>query len=134
MVLDLDLGVQVIEAPLQRDLDGLAASSRNAYLSPADRASALALSRALDAARAAAPGGAARAVAAARAILDLAAAASPPVRLDYLVLADPDNFREVTADHTGPAILLVAAKVGGTRLIDNARLDIGRPAGSSGLS
>jgi pantoate--beta-alanine ligase len=130
MVTDFDLGVQVIEAPLLRDPDGLAASSRNAYLSPAERASALSLSRALDAARAAASGGVVQAAAAARAVLDLAAAASPPVRLDYLVLADPDSFGEVRADHTGPAVLLVAATVGGTRLIDNARVDIGAPAGN----
>lgn len=125
MVIDLDLGVQIIEAPLHRDPDGLAASSRNAYLSAAERASALALSRALEAARAAAPGGAGRAVAAARAILAGAAVASPPVELDYLVLADPDSFAEVGADHAGPAILLVAAKVGATRLIDNVRIDVG---------
>jgi pantoate--beta-alanine ligase len=67
-------------------------------------------------------------VAAARAIIDMAAAARPPVRLDYLVLADPDSFAEVAADHTGPAILLVAANVGGTRLIDNVRVDVGGPS------
>jgi pantoate--beta-alanine ligase len=132
MDVDLDLGVQVVEAPLHRDPDGLAGSSRNAYLSAAERASALALSRALDAARAAAPDGAAQTVAAARAVLDLAAAATPPVELDYLALADPHSFAEVSADRTGPAILLVAAKVGGTRLIDNVRIDLGAPAGHSG--
>jgi len=127
MVIDFDLGVQIIEAPLHRDPDGLAASSRNAYLSAAERASAVALSRALDAALAAAPGGAQQAVAAGRAVFDLAAAASPPVQLDYLVLADPESFAEVAADHTGPAVLLVAAKVGGTRLIDNMRVEVGAP-------
>jgi pantoate--beta-alanine ligase len=130
MVIDLDLGVEIIGAPLHRDPDGLAASSRNAYLSASERESALALSRALDAARAAAGGGAGQAVAAARAVLDKAAAASPPVQLDYLVLADQDSFAEVTADHVGPAILLVAARVGGTRLIDNAPVDVGAAAAS----
>lgn len=125
MVIDLDLGVQIIGAPLHRDPDGLAASSRNAYLSAAERTSALALFRALDAARAAAPGGAGQMLAAARAVLNRAAAASPPVQLDYLVLADPDSFADVGSDHRGPAILLVAAKVGGTRLIDNVCVDIG---------
>jgi pantoate--beta-alanine ligase len=131
MVIDLDLGVQIIEAPLHRDPDGLAASSRNAYLSAAERTSALALSRALGAGRAAATDGAGQAVAAAQAVLDGAAAASPPVQLDYLVLADPDSFAEVGAGHTGPAILLVAAKVGGTRLIDNVRVDVGASGGQS---
>src|SRR5215471_2077177 len=132
MVIDLDLGVQIIEAPLHRDSDGLAASSRNAYLSAAERASALALSRALDAARAAAPAGAGPAVSAARAVLNRAAATSPPVSLDYLVLADPDTFEEVSADHAGPAILLVAAKIGGTRLIDNMPVDVGHSAARPG--
>jgi len=132
MVLDLDLGVQVIGAPLHRDPDGLAASSRNAYLSAAERASALSLSRALEAARAAAPAGAGPAVSAARAVLNRAAATSPPVSLDYLVLADPDSFEEVSADHAGPAILLVAAKIGGTRLIDNMPVDVGHSAARPG--
>jgi pantoate--beta-alanine ligase len=126
MVIDLDLGVEIVAAPLHRDPDGLAASSRNAYLSAGERASALALSRALETARVAAAGGAGRAIAAARAVLVEAAAASPPVQLDYLVLADPESFAEVGADHLGPAILLVAAMVGVTRLIDNVSLDVGR--------
>ena len=125
MVIDFDLGVEIIGAPLHRDPDGLATSSRNAYLSAAERASALALSQALDAARAAAAGGASRALAAAHSVLDRAAAASPPVQLDYLVLAEPDSFAEVGDGYRGPAILLVAAKVGGTRLIDNVQLDVG---------
>jgi pantoate--beta-alanine ligase len=134
MVTDLDLGVQIIEAPLHRDPDGLAASSRNVYLSAAERASARALSRALDAARTAAAGGAGQALAAARAVLDRAAAGRPAVQLDYLVLADPESFAEVGAGHTGPAIVLVAAKVGATRLIDNMRVDVGAVAPPGGQS
>jgi pantoate--beta-alanine ligase len=130
MVIDLDLGVEIVGAPLHRDRDGLAASSRNAYLSARERASALALPRALDAARAAAPGGAEQSMAAARAVLDRAAEASPPVQLDYLVLADPESFAEVSAGHRGPAILLIAARVGGTRLIDNLPMDVGASAAS----
>ncbi len=125
MVTDLDLGVQIAAAPLHRDPDGLAASSRNAYLSAAGRASALALSRALAAAGAVAGQGATAATAAARAVLDAAAAADPPVALDYLVLADPDTFTAVGPGHRGPAVLLVAARIGTTRLIDNASLEIG---------
>lgn len=129
MVIDLDLGVQIIEAPLRREADGLAASSRNAYLSASERTSAVALSRALHAAADAVAAGAGPAIAAARSVLDEAASASPPVEVDYLVLADPDTFAEVGADHQGPALLLVAARVGGTRLIDNVRLDIGARRG-----
>ena len=125
MVADLDLGVHVVAAPLHRDPDGLASSSRNRYLSAAERHSALALSEALAAAAAEADRGAAVALAAAGAVLDRASAASPPVRLDYLVLVDPVTFTGVAPGFTGPALLLVAAKVGSTRLIDNATIDVG---------
>jgi pantoate--beta-alanine ligase len=125
MVTDLDLGVQIAAAPLHRDPDGLAASSRNAYLSAANRASALALSRALAAAAAVAGQGATAVLGAARAVLDAAATSAPPVELDYLVLADPDTFAKVGRGHRGRALLLVAARVGSTRLIDNVSLEIG---------
>jgi pantoate--beta-alanine ligase len=128
MVTDLDLGVQIAAAPLHRDPDGLAASSRNAYLSAAERTSALNLSRALAAAAAVAGQGATAVAAAARAVLDAAAGVEPPVVLDYLALADPDTFTEVGAGHRGAALLLVAARVGSTRLIDNVSLEIGGPS------
>lgn len=125
MVADLDLGVQIAAAPLHRDPDGLATSSRNVYLSAAERTSALYLSRALAAASAVAVQGAAQAVTAASGVLAEAAAASPPAELDYLVLADPVTFAEVGSGYRGPAVLLVAAKVGTTRLIDNISLQVG---------
>ena len=125
MVTDLDLRVEIVAAPLHRDFDGLATSSRNAYLSAAERVVALALPRALTAASGAAHRGAGPAVAAARAVLTEAAAGRPPLRLDYLVLADPATFAEVGDDHRGAALVLLAAKVGTTRLIDNACLQIG---------
>ncbi len=124
---DLDLGVCIAGAPLHRDPDGLATSSRNVYLSAPERTSALALSRALAAARAAAAGGTADALAAARAVLANAASFDPAVRLDYLVLAEPDELTEVGPDYKGPAVLLVAARVGTTRLIDNAAVNVGGP-------
>lgn len=127
MVADLDLGVRIAGAPLHRDPDGLAASSRNGYLSGQERARALALPRALAAASAAAGGGAAAAMTAAREVLDQAAVGSPPVQLDYLVLASPDTLAEVGPDYAGPALLLVAARVGTTRLIDNTQLTVGGP-------
>jgi len=125
MVTDLDLGVRIEAAPLFRDPDGLAASSRNSYLSPAERTSALALSEALAAACALAAHGTAAVLAAARAVLETAASANPPVELDYLVLVDARSFAEVGLGYRGPATLLVAAKVGGTRLIDNISIEIG---------
>jgi pantoate--beta-alanine ligase len=127
MVADLDLAVQIAGARLHRDPDGLATSSRNGYLSGPERTSALALSRALAAGRASAGGGSASSLAAARAVLDRAAAASPPVQLDYLVLAEPDTLTEVGPDYAGQAVLLVAAKVGRTRLIDNVHVTVGGP-------
>jgi pantoate--beta-alanine ligase len=125
MVTDLDLGVDIAAARLHRDPDGLATSSRNGYLSAVERLSALSLYRALAAGAAAAGQGATAVVSAAMAVLDAAATAAPPVQLDYLVLADPDTFAEVGPGHRGPALLLVAARVGSTRLIDNVALEIG---------
>ncbi|CAL9461584.1 Pantothenate synthetase [Nocardiopsis dassonvillei] len=122
MVADLDFPVEIVGAPILRDPDGLASSSRNIYLSAAERASALALSRSLDAARAAAGQGVAAARAAAAAVLAEAAAAEPPVELDYLALIDPATFTEAADDHRGDAVLALAARVGATRLIDNTSI------------
>ena len=125
MVTDFDLGVRIEAAPLFRDPDGLAASSRNSYLSRSERASALALSEALAAGCALAAHGSAAVLAAARAVLDAAASANPPVDLDYLALVDARSFAEVGLGFRGPATLLLAAKVGRTRLIDNISIEIG---------
>ncbi|WP_251839014.1 pantoate--beta-alanine ligase [Oceanitalea stevensii] len=120
MVRDLDVDVEVVGVPIRREPDGLAMSSRNAYLSGTDRAAALALSGALDAARGAAGAGAEQVLAAARERL----VAEPGVRLDYLELVDPETMEAVPADASGPALLVVAAWVGTTRLIDNTILDL----------
>jgi pantoate--beta-alanine ligase len=128
MSADLDLGVEIVAEPTVRDSGGLAVSSRNAYLSGAERATALALSRALTAGRARAPGGRAGVLAAAQAVLAAAAAADPPLRPDYLALVDPATFDEAADGYQGPAILLVAGTAGSTRLIDNVPLLIGGPA------
>ncbi|MER5889207.1 pantoate--beta-alanine ligase, partial [Streptomyces sp. NPDC001941] len=74
------------------------------------------------------PAGADAVRATARAVLDEAARATPPLELDYLALVDPADFTEVPDGHTGPAVLAVAARVGTTRLIDNLPLTFGRPA------
>ncbi len=120
MVRELNMDVSVIGVPTVRERDGLALSSRNAYLSAAEREHAVALSAALTA-------GAHAGVNGGQAALDAAAAtlaARPEVRVDYLELRATD-LGPAPAD--GPARLLVAAKVGSTRLIDNVGLVLGNP-------
>jgi pantoate--beta-alanine ligase len=120
MVRDLDFETSVIGVPIVRDTDGLALSSRNAYLSPEQRRAATALSAALSAGAHAGAGGQPAVLAAARAVLD----ATPEVRVSYLELRDPTLG---PAQQTGQARLLVAAEVGTTRLIDNVPVLLGGP-------
>jgi pantoate--beta-alanine ligase len=124
MSADLDLGVEVAGVPIVRDPDGLAVSSRNAYLSPDERSTALALPRGLAAGARTAASGPAAVLAAARAVLDKAAAADPPLVLDYLELVDPVTFTGVDDGYVGQALLLVAARSGATRLIDNEPVEL----------
>src|SRR5262249_47897748 len=112
--------------PIVRAPEGRAGSTRNAYLSPAERPPALALHRALTAGRQAAGSGPDAVLAAAQRVLDEAAAADPPLVLDYLALADPETFTPVKPGFAGDALLLVAARAGATRLIDNTPLTLGR--------
>ncbi len=117
MVRDLDFGIEIVGVPIVREPDGLAMSSRNAYLSMDHRASARALSRGLAAAEAAYKAGerdAGKLVAAARAPLE----AARETRIDYVELRGADDLSQVSrAD--APVVLAVAAFVGTTRLIDN---------------
>jgi pantoate--beta-alanine ligase len=122
MVRDLNLDVEVLGAPIVRDADGLALSSRNAYLSPAERVLARSLSVALEKASTQSSVPAART--AAYEVLDRAAD-DPAFALDYATLVHPGTFAEVADDHTGVATFVVAARVGRTRLIDNASLTFG---------
>lgn len=117
MALDLELGATVVGVPTVRDRDGLALSSRNSYLSDDERRHALALSRALHAGRDAAGSGAA-------AVLDAAMtelAGEDGVEVDYLSLRGADLSKAPTH---GEARLLVAARVGSTRLIDNVAVTL----------
>jgi pantoate--beta-alanine ligase len=121
MVADLDVDVEVVAVPTVREADGLALSSRNAYLDPAGRRAALALSGALSAGeRTAASGGGAGQV---RDAAERVLAAQPGLRVDYLALTDPE-LATVDQQYRGPALLLVAGRVGATRLIDNAVLEL----------
>jgi pantoate--beta-alanine ligase len=120
MVRDLNLGVEIVVCPIVREADGLAMSSRNAYLSPQERKSALVLSRALAQVRKLFEQGE-------RCTTKLGAAGrqvfsgEPSVRLDYLEVVDPNTLEPV--EHINrPALVAVAAFVGGTRLIDNILL------------
>ena len=115
MVRDLELGVEIVGVPTVREPDGLAMSSRNRYLVAEQRQAALALSRALREGATHTEAGAA--LAAATKILE----EEPGIRVDYLELTGPDLGPPPAA---GPARLLVAARVGTTRLIDNVPLQL----------
>ncbi|ORX10886.1 pantoate--beta-alanine ligase [Mycobacterium szulgai] len=125
MVADLNVDVQVVGVPTVREADGLALSSRNRYLDPTQREVAVALSAALTAGAHAAAAGAQAALDAARAVLD----AAPGVSVDYLELRDP-GLGPLQPNESGR--LLVAAKVGTTRLLDNVEIQIGNIAGTAG--
>lgn len=117
LVADLAMGIEIVGLPTVREPDGLAMSSRNAYLSPAERARALSLSRALCAARDRATAGERDA----KTLVDGARVALDVDRLDYLELADAATLAPIERV-AGPSVLLVAAFIGRTRLIDNVRL------------
>ncbi|WP_425293732.1 pantoate--beta-alanine ligase [Mycobacterium attenuatum] len=128
LVADLNVDVQVVGVPTVREADGLAMSSRNRYLDPAQREAAVALSAALTAgahAAALSGAGARAAVDAARAVLD----AAPRIAVDYVELRDTGLG---PAPASGSARLLVAARVGATRLLDNVEIQIGNVAGTIG--
>jgi pantoate--beta-alanine ligase len=121
MTRDLDFGIEIVGMPIVREPDGLAMSSRNAYLSPDERRRALGLSKGLAAARAllaSGERGAARLAEAARAEV---LAAAPDARIDYIELRDADTLAPIERVER-PALLALAVFVGATRLIDNGVL------------
>ena len=160
MAADFGLGIEVEAVPTVRTADGLALSSRNNYLSEPERAIAPVLYRALSAGAAAAAGGPAAVLAAARTVLDGAAAPGDPApRLDYLALADARSYAVIARgdgppsppdarpmaksaiisgaqvaqpDFTGQAVLAVAARIGSTRLIDNVVIEFGTEQHAAG--
>lgn len=125
---DLNFDIDLIGLPVVRDEDGLAMSSRNEYLAPADRAAALAIPQALDAAaQAASDGSPAGVETAAQAVLHVAAERGD-LDLGYLGLVDATTFQPCAQDFEGQALLLISATVGGTHLIDNVSLEFHRSA------
>ena len=121
MVADLDFPIEIVVGPTVRDPDGLALSSRNAFLSAADRREALALHAALDRADSLARDG----VDDADRLLDAMReelSRHPAIAVDYVAIVERDSFRPLRRI-SGPAVAAVAARVGGTRLIDNVVLE-----------
>jgi pantoate--beta-alanine ligase len=115
MVEDLNMPVHVETVEIVRDDDGLALSSRNRFLGAREKRAALALSSALEAAAASSDRGIDAALAAAQGTI----MGEPLVELDYLKIVNPQTFLPVDDGHRGAALVLVAARVGTTRLIDN---------------
>ena len=126
LVRDHGIPIEIVVCPTVREPDGLALSSRNAYLTPADRARAVALHAGLDAAEARwiAGGRVAAAEAALRQPLE-----AHGIACDYAAIVDPESLAPL-ADPRGPAIALVAGRLGSTRLIDNRHLPV-RSAGTT---
>ncbi|MFN8114441.1 MAG: pantoate--beta-alanine ligase [Solirubrobacterales bacterium] len=116
MAADLDFPVEIVVVPTVREADGLAMSSRNAYLSPADRERAPTLHRALEAAAAAAEPGASAAAVLAAAREELASAGIEP---EYLEARDAGDLAPIESFNGRRALIAVAAQVGDARLIDN---------------
>jgi pantoate--beta-alanine ligase len=120
MVRDLNMGIELLVAPIVREADGLALSSRNAYLTPEQRRQGLVLQRALGQVEALAASGescAAKLRAGALTVL----ASEPAAQLDYFEIVDPETL-EPLEDVSRGALVAVAATFGTTRLIDNALL------------
>ena len=131
MTQDLNLDTQIATCPIVREADGLALSSRNAYLSGDSRRAATALYRSLEALRSSVVAGerdATRLIESARKVL----VSEPGVAVDYVEIVDAETLEPVALLRRG-CFALVAAVVGGTRLIDNALIEID-PAGQAGDS
>lgn len=121
LVSDLDFDIEIVGGPIVREDDGVAMSSRNAYLTPAERVAARGLSRAIAAARERVAAGE-RSAAKLRSTVEACIAAEPLARLDYAVLVDPESLKEIDV-LDGPVLLAIAAQIGRARLIDNEVLN-----------
>lgn len=125
MVRDLLFPVEIIACPIVREADGLAMSSRNIYLDPAERKQALVLHRALEAVEDAF-GDELKNPAKLKQIAAGIFQREPAVVVDYIEIVDPDTLEPLTGQITSRALVAIAAKVGSTRLIDNTMLRAGK--------
>ena len=121
MVTDTNLDIAIEAVPTARDADGLATSSRNRYLSAAERDLALTMPRALRAGQARMAEGAQAVLTAAQEIL----LGQPALAVDYVAVVDPDTFAVVRPGQAGPAVIVAAVTAGTTRLIDNVPVLLG---------
>jgi pantoate--beta-alanine ligase len=126
LVADLKLPIDIVRVPTVRDDDGLALSSRNAQLSPAQRQAAIAIPRAITAVQQAWADGerdSSRLVAPGEAVIET----EKDITLEYIALADPETLTTSTGTIEHDALLLIAATLGTIRLIDNCLLEASRP-------
>ncbi len=121
MVRDLSMPVRVVVVETVRESSGLALSSRNRFLDDRQHLAARVLSQALEAAESSADGGLDAVLAGAQSVI----MGERQVELDYLAVVDPATFRPVGDGYTGPAQVVIAARLGDTRLIDNVRIRVG---------
>lgn len=122
MARDLHFPLDIVVCPIVREADGLAMSSRNTYLNPAERQAATVLSRALHAARVAYTSGE-RDAGLLRQIMTEAITTEPLARLEYVSCVDPRTLQEIEGEFNDQALLSMAVYVGKTRLIDNYLLE-----------
>jgi pantoate--beta-alanine ligase len=121
MVQDLNMDIEIIGHPIVREADGVAMSSRNAYLTPEQRRKAIRLNRSLKEAQTLVQGGEKAGEAILKKVREVLAEGDD-VRIDYMQLCDPMTLQEVT-QISGPTLLALAAHVGVARLIDNSILN-----------
>ncbi|MEJ2155098.1 MAG: pantoate--beta-alanine ligase [Desulfobacteraceae bacterium] len=122
MTRDLDFDIQIVACPTVRESDGLAMSSRNAYLSPQHRKDAVVISSSLSEAKATVEGGERRAAAIIRHLSERIVAV-PDAVIDYVAVVDAETLADLDTLH-GRTLIAVAVKLGGTRLIDNIQIEV----------
>ena len=130
MTRDLCFDLEIVPCETVRETDGLALSSRNAYLNAAERRSASVLSRALRSGIEAAKNGE-RDVAQLGCIIEQVCASEPSVQLQYIAIVDSETLEPLQTLGENPARVLIAAKIGTTRLIDNMAICFNEPAASA---